>query len=258
MSDYIPIGYTNNFLNQVIMRIDFLQFVPTENVFNDNITKEILRIFPRREKDQIIRFNSFRAAFNVNDGSPVSNVLEGIQKTCVSNDGQNKLSLSNKYMIFLINNYCGFEEHMRWFQSILFPFFQINNIESSRVGIRYINIFDSSKIRLRKNFFTPEISASLYTKIPENDNELKLTRSLHTTEYSVDDMILKFRYGMYNPEYPNALRKNDFTLDYDFFTEDMIDSADGILRVVNKGHEEIQALFEQSITDSLREVMRNG
>lgn len=230
------------------MRVDFLQFVPIETAFKGNVAKEVLRIFPYREKDQIIRFKSSDS----NDG-----VLEGIQKTCVSNDGENKVSLSNKYIIFQIKNYCGFEAHMRWFQSILFPFFQTNNVTAKRVGIRYINIFDSSKIRLRKNFFTPEISASLYTKISENDNELKLTRSLHTTEYSVDDMILKFRYGMYNPEYPNALRKNDFTLDYDFFTDDMIDSADGILRVVNKGHEEIQALFEQSITDSLREVMRN-
>lgn len=231
------------------MRVDFLQFIPTETAFKDNIAKEVLRIFPYREKDQIIRFKSS----DYNDGA-----LEGIQKTCVSDDGKNKVSLSNKYIIFQIKNYCGFEAHMRWFQSILFQFFQTNNVTAKRVGVRYINIFDSSKIRLRKNFFAPEIAASLYTKIPGNDDELKLTRSIHTTEYSVDDMILKFRYGMYNPEYPNVLRKNDFTLDYDFFTNDMIDSADEILRVVNKGHHEIQVLFERSITDSLREVMRYG
>lgn len=78
---------------------------------------------------------------------------------------------------------------------------------------------------------------------------------MHMAEYRIDEMTMNFRYGMYNPEYPNYLKKNDFVLDFDFFSNEIIDSSDVILQLLNKGHDEIQSLFEQSITDSLREVM---
>ena len=48
MPEYSSICYKNSFLNQVIVRSDFLQFVPTNMTFSESIEKEILRIFPRR------------------------------------------------------------------------------------------------------------------------------------------------------------------------------------------------------------------
>ena len=260
MSEYSSICYRNSFLSQVIVRIDFLQFVETTASFSESIEKEILRIFPRRGKDQIIRFNSINVVFDQNDNSSPNTkgeILEGIQREYFTNDGENKLILSNKFIVFEINKYSSFEEHKQWFQSILFAFFQKNRVPVNRTGIRYINIFQQSRVKLQKNFFTPEIAASLYPKIVEAVSEPRMIRSMHMTEYRIDEMTMNFRYGMFNPEYPNSLRKNDFVLDFDFFTNDVIDSADGIIHVLDKGHYEIQSLFERSITDSLREVMAN-
>ncbi len=64
MQEYSSICYKNSFLNQVIVRIDFLQFIPTNTTFNEIVEKEILKIFPRRGKDQIIRFNSINVSVN--------------------------------------------------------------------------------------------------------------------------------------------------------------------------------------------------
>ena len=64
MLDYSSICYRNSFLNQVIVRIDFVQFIQTNMVFDESIEKEILKIFPRRGKDQIIRFNSINVVFD--------------------------------------------------------------------------------------------------------------------------------------------------------------------------------------------------
>ena len=50
---------------------------------------------------------------------------------------------------------------------------------------------------------------------------------------------------------------SDFVLDFDFFSNEVIDSADGIIHVIDRGHHEIQALFENSIKDPLREVMND-
>lgn len=260
MPEYSSICYRNSFLNQVIVRIDFHQFVPTNMTFSESIEKEILRIFPRRGKDQIIRFNSINVVFDQNNnGLPNANgeILEGIQREFFTNDGVNKLILTNKFIVFEINKYSSYEEHNQWFQSILLAFFQRNRVSASRTGIRYINIFQQPRVKVQKNFFATEIAASISTKFVETDNVPRVIRSMHMNEYRIDEMIMNFRYGMFNPEYPNLLRKNDFVLDFDFFSNDVIDSFDGIIHVLDKGHYEIQALFERSITDSLREVMNN-
>ena len=76
-------------------------------------------------------------------------------------------------------------------------------------------------------------------------------------EYRINDMRLNFRYGMYNPQYPNIMRENSFTLDYDCFCDSVISGFDALLAHIVKGHDEIQDLFESSITDSLREKMNN-
>lgn len=258
MADFSTTCYRNSFLSQVIVRIDFLGFVQSPSAFEESIEKEILRIFPRRGKDQIIRFNSVNVVFNPNsNGMPNANgeTIEGIQREYFTTDGTNKLILTNKFMIFEINKYSSFEDHKQWFQSILMAFFQKNRVSASRIGIRYINIFDSGKLKLQKKFFVPEIAASL--KVAAKEEIPQLIRSMHMSEYRIDEMTMNFRYGMFNPEYPNVLKKNNFALDYDFFSNDVIDSADGIIHVLDKGHQEIQAMFEKSITDSLREVMNN-
>lgn len=258
MSEYSSICYKNSFLKQVIVRVDFTQFIQTNIVFDANIEKEILKIFPRRGKNQIIRFNSINMIFNQkNNGISNANsgIIEGIQREYFTNDGENKLILSNKFLIFEINNYVRFEEYRKWFQSILLKLFQKNRLSTARTGIRYINIFDTSRIKLQKKFFTSEVASSLHVKLVEEGNRPRIIRSMHMVEYRIDEMTMNFRYGMFNPEYPNFLKKNDFALDFDFFSNDIIDSADRILHVIDKGHYEIQVMFEQSITDSLREVM---
>lgn len=259
MAEYSSIYYKNSFLSQVIVRIDFFQYIPTSMFFEENFEKEILKIFPRRGKDQIIRFNSINVAFDQNNGVPNANgeVVDGFQREYSSNDERNKLILSNKFIIFEINKYSKFEEHKRWFQLILMALFQRGQVSANRTGIRYINIFQQSQIKPQKKFFASEIAASLYPKSNMDDKQYMI-RSMHMNEYRIDDMSLNFRYGMFNPEYPNFLKKNDFVLDFDFFTNDVIESVDNIIQILDKGHSEIQSLFESSITDSLREVMNNN
>lgn len=264
MAEYTSVFYKNSFLDHVIVRIDFLQFVQTESTFCESIEKEILRIFPKRGKDQIIRFNTFNVASEQNEnGIPNANVnenrmvREGIQREYLANDSNNKLTLSNKFMIFEIEKYLSFDKHRQWFVPIVSSFFQKNKISANRTGIRYINSFDQSRVKLQKKFFVPEIASSLHTKLVVSDEEPQMIRSMHISEYRIDEMTMNFRYGMFNPEYPNSMRKNDFILDFDFFTNEVIESTDGIIRVLDKGHQEIQAMFEKSITDSLRKVMGN-
>jgi hypothetical protein len=52
------IKYPKHYIDKVICRIDFLEYLQTEEVFDPNVIKEITKNFPRKEKDQLMKFNS--------------------------------------------------------------------------------------------------------------------------------------------------------------------------------------------------------
>ena len=260
MTDLSRVCYKNSFLKQVIVRIDFLQFVPTTELFNPAIEEVILKIFPKRGKDQIIRFNEVNVIFSPDEkGTPNAKGIttEGIKKEFFTRNGTDKIALTNKFMVFEINDYQSYLLHRQWFQSIIFAFCEKNRITSMRTGIRYINIFEPSRIKLQKKYFSSEIAASLIMRPNQEKDTLRLVRSMHKNEYQCDSMSLNFRYGMYNPDFPNILKTNTFALDYDCFTEEPQETSGDILQTIERGHELIQQMFEKSITDALRKVMNN-
>ncbi len=258
MKDFSAIKYANTFLNQVIIRVDFLQFLETEKLFSDDIEKVILKLFPRRGMDQKIRFDTINVVIDPNKPSMPNaqkETLEGIQREYHA--GKNKIILSNKFIISEVNEYDAFEKHYQDFQSILLSIYAKQRITSARIGIRYINIFGTESIKLRKNMFSPEISATFSAKDYVSDNGSRLIRAMNMNEYQVMNMLLNFRFGMFNPDYPNPLTKESFALDYDCFTTEPIETMDEVLRTVVQGHDAIQELFEASITDSLRKVLNH-
>lgn len=259
MTDYSEVCYKNTFLNQVIIRVDYHQFLPTESVFDPIIEKAIVNLYPRRRPDQLIRFNAINVVFDSTQGMANTNsqVIDGIQREYQSTTGKNKLLLSNKYIVFEINEYQSFAEHIKAVKSILTSFCSINKFTASRVGIRYINIFDSNRTKIQKNYFTPEVASTVWIPTKDNENtETRLLRSMHLSEYAVDAMTLNFRYGSYNPDFPNPLCKSDFALDFDCFSEEPSDELEEIIQKIINGHHAIQNLFEYVITNTLRKVMR--
>ena len=260
MDDLRSICYKNSFLSQVIVRLDFLQNVSSNIVLDTDLEKEIIQYFPRKGKDQIIRFNSIKVELISNhDSAPNANktVIEGIQREYYTSDELNKVVISNLFIIFDIKKYSTFDKHEAVFRDIIMAFQQKARIPVSRTGIRYINIFDSAKIKVQKNYFTNEVAASFINKPNQSGESPQLIRSMHTKEYIIDSLKMNFRYGMFNPDYPNVLKKNAFVLDYDCFTDDTVDNADQLMQIINQGHDAIQKLFELSISNSLRRVMNN-
>ena len=79
---------------------------------------------------------------------------------------------------------------------------------------------------------------------------------MNTSEYRNEKMGLTFRYGMFNPDYPNRLRRNSFALDYDCYSLETFDDANEIIRYIERAHGMIQNLFEKSITENMRKAMK--
>ena len=254
MTNYSEIKYKRNFLSQVLMRIDFLQFLPTEAVFCAEVEKLILKDFPFRGKDQKIQMGSIDLVIG-NSPSASSTTMSGLQREYIN--GKNKILLANKYIIFEINEYSNFENHYGIICDILTEIFRKNQITTERIGIRYINILDSGKVKIRKNMFVPDVSEMLSSLSRKTSDNLSLRRALCLNEYRVSNMVLNFRYGLYNPDYPNEMKQNSMTLDYDCFITEPAETAKEVDEYIKKGHDAIQELFELSITENFRKVLND-
>ncbi len=254
------ICYKRNFLRQVLIRIDFLNYVESEKILSSKIINKIKVYFPQHGKQQLVKFSSINININENNNIDTkgTNSVDGIQQDFYD-DNRKKLTISNKFIVFEIRVYDSFSKVCDYVTDIFKEVFSVNNITVMRTGVRYINIFDSSQVKITKNLFNASIAATLGTKTLYEGSHIQCIRSLHTNEYQVnDDMMLKFQYGMYNPNYPSLLQKKDFVLDYDCSYSFPLSSFEDVMHYLQKGHDTIQYLFENSIGDPLREVLNHG
>ena len=248
--NYDDICYSKTSLSQVIIRVDFLEFFDNSIIFESPIEKEILKSFPKKGMRQKIGFQAMRFFTDTTGQRTEHTTQEGIQQDYYDSDG-NKTIVSNKFIIFEVNHYKTFEITLDNFSPILKQIIDNKEITSMRTGIRYINIFNENSIKPQKNYFKSNIG-SLFEA---NQKSSDCIRTMAMSEYLIEDMQLNFRFGMFNPQYPQIIRKNDYVLDYDCFIDEAITGYESIIDHITTGHDNIQRLFEDSITDQLRKVM---
>lgn len=251
------ICYKHTYLNQVIIRLDFCQYINSDILFSGELYRKIVELFPQLEKPQIVHFEEVNVNVPLQIELPANakrNSQEGFRYT-FCNSKNNKVILTNKAIVFEINAYESYDKVKEKVVPIISSLFGQCDITIARTGIRYINIFDSQKEKIRKKYFSANIAASFESKLPLNIDGINCARSMHLMEYVVGNMQLRFRYGMYNPSYPNIMQLNDFVLDYDCFTNEPYESSEDSIKYIDNGHHAIQRIFENSITDELRKHM---
>ena len=249
--EFDSICYQNICLSQVLIRLDFLEFIDMDILFGASaVEKTVLNFFPKKGMQQKIRFNMMNVITDANGTRAEQATKEGIRQEFTNGDG-NKLILSNRFIILEINKYTKYEDLLDMFAPVLKNLLDRIQLTSMRTGIRYINFFNDDRIKPQKKYFTTSIGALLETKFNNNN----CIRSMAMNEYIIEDMHLNFRFGMYNPQYPQIMKKPNYVLDYDCFCDEAITGFDVIMSHINKGHNSIQQMFEGSITDQLRKVM---
>lgn len=249
-------AYKRNFLDTVIYRIDFKNFITDESVCSQIIEDCVKEKFPQKSMERMVQFGNINLQFDDDGklkGDSKNEVKSGIQRDF--SNGSNKISISNQFVVFEIKTYTNFNEY----SDVLFKMIKllINNfqISTERIGIRYINIFNNNSIKVRKNYFTKEVAAAVFTNIQAVDEDLYLVRDLHLKEYKLGTLSFNFQYGTYNPQYPAPLKNNSFVMDFDGYTNKCYNDADDIIDDIKTTHEYINKLFEKMISDHLREMM---
>lgn len=243
--------YKKPFLNKVIARVDFASPVetllkkvpPRVNVF-------LLPAFPILEPRKAI------AAKLMIGGEQLKEQQQESLQTHWFYHGKYKKKravIAPEYFLVEYDAYSSFEELKSHFLPILEELFKsIEQLQVKRFGLRYIDriAFDDSNVFEWSDYLHESLLAAFL--IPHEDKQI--VRAFNNFTVSDEDMILQFQYGMHNPDFPAPIKKKLFILDFDAYTEGLLE-LDDIKAKLEKFHEAIGNLFEQVITDGLREKM---
>lgn len=123
----------------------------------------------------------------------------------------------------------------------------------NRIGLRYINEvnFNEGNPLDWDGLLHPNLIVAANAGAAEGD---QIVRSMHQTVLRNGDYTTAFNYGLLNPDFPNALARRLFVLDYDCSRMGPIPAAEA-LATLDAGNTICESLFERSIGIGLREKM---
>lgn len=242
--------YNRNFLKNVIFRIDFMSDEKLyEQMIQKNNIDELRKRFEILEPFQTIKNTDFMIDVD-------KNTLEQRNKEtvkCVLRKKDQTATLTIEHNAIVIN-YIKYANADVLKEDIKILDTMLKKVSVTRIGLRYINY-------LQNNMFG-DIDWDLYinSNILNNhkiDYKGSLLQSITVTDIKYDDYIIRFQHGIHNQNYPADRVKDAFVLDFDAFTKD-ISSDYNLEDIVKKWNDQIDYLFELSITDNFREVLNSN
>lgn len=244
-----PICYNNPFLKEVIFRIDFP--TPLENVNTavpSTVLREIMRAFPIAEP-QTVQSQELQISMET-----VSSSIQEMKKWVYhGREREKSMILESQSLTMTIKRYETYDGAISEFKAVLDALFrESRDLFSSRIGVRYINSIDLNESEPLEwsEYLNEDILGIVSFHASEN-----VSRVFHVLEYNFDGQSLKYQFGLPNPDYPAVIRKKQFILDLDSYFTGAFDERE-IYDCIGSCHRKIQELFEKSITDKTRDLMR--
>ncbi|MBQ7000986.1 MAG: TIGR04255 family protein [Oscillospiraceae bacterium] len=243
--------YTNNTLSTVIFRVDFVKPI---NVEDDTLDKACMDIYPVMQRE-VMNEQTVTTNFNEKGEMSVERSVSTFTNKKYSNRQLTRyIKVSPKFVLTEVKDYVSYADTSATFAAVFEAIRKSNpNAVISRIGMRYINQVDLSayKKTARKNYVKSSLFESAYDSAIENALQ---ARTQHLVELVIDDYRVRCVTGLFNPDYPAAIKRNIVTLDFDAFIQGNVDSAD-VAAYLDKFHTSIQALYEESILSKQRDQM---
>lgn len=249
------ICYKRNFLKQVICKINFTE---TINKINESqkldealvsVIREHLPFYDRREVIQ--------AGVMINVETPTEQRCntKKLNQFNFYNEGQKIICIIESNAITLIyKEYKDFKVLYEKITKILSKFLEIyGEVGIGRLGLRYINEIELIETNFFnwKRYLSPKILGFLNVTTEKEE----IIRTLNRIELKKTNHNLTFQYGMNNPDYPAKIKRKNFILDFDAYCGCVLYTD--VEEVLNDFHDSIQTLFEECITDKMREVLND-
>ena len=243
--------YENNALSTVIFRVDFVSPI---NIDDGNLDKSCMNIYPVMQTEVM---NEHTVNTNIDEKGEMSierEITSYTNKKFSDRQLMRYITISPKFVLTEIKNYTSYEDARDAFSSVFKVVISLNpEVVISRIGMRYINKIDLStyKASSMKNYVKSNLFESTYNKAI---NDSSFARTQHLEELIIDDYRVRCVTGLFNPDYPAALKRNIVTLDFDAFIQGNVDSS-MVESYLDKFHDSIETIFEYSILTKQREQM---
>jgi uncharacterized protein (TIGR04255 family) len=245
--------YKSNYLTEVIFRLDFA--APVESIqkqTNKELTKSILKNFPIQEI-QDIPINDF--VLNHDGSASVSKIMTKEFRYFAKNR-EKYLQLSNDFFVISFREYKSFTDFKEKVISVIDTLFQ-SNVQVRRMGMRFINQIKSNENPTDPTNWSGLICDNLIRNIEFHDTKSEYSRILTTLEFNFEDFNLRFQHGIINQNYPGKIKEKLFLLDFDAYSEGYYETKDEITTFMEKAHNSIVNMFENSIEENLRRELLN-
>ncbi|MEW6312957.1 MAG: TIGR04255 family protein [Pseudomonadota bacterium] len=242
--------YKKPFLKDVILRLDFGSMVESfTRALPQKVATAALQRFPLFEpqKAQIQEITFSTSALQTKTADSMQWVYHGKNR-------EKALTITPEFFLITNRQYESFEAFHEDFDHVLKTLFEAqNDLSVGRVGLRYINVLDTPGDEPLA--WADYINEGMLGIIDMHKDVKALTRAFHIVEFNYDGQHVKFQFGISNPDYPAPIKRRQFVLDIDSYFTGALTQED-VARCVNAAHEKIQALFEESITDKTRALMK--
>lgn len=245
--------YNNNEIKQVIFRLDFAdKTVSNEIVDNPLFLEAVLNTFKTQKPDEVQRVNEL--AQNPSDPSLFkANQLNKITKVFSTIDGSVNLRFNNQFLIISASVYMNRVQFSEFILPVLEKFFEEEqSCLVSRIGLRFINIFDASK------YNTTDFATKYKALITNNKNindSLIYSQSIIHEEVISEDIRIKLNFGLYNPTMPSPLKNKDILVDIDAIHGGAVKTFEDVSRIFERAQSISEIVFESVITDTLRKKL---
>lgn len=241
--------YKKDFLNKVIVRIDFDTPLPiATNGPAKSIYGTVKERFPITEEKKVIGKELLIGPDVTKERS-----IESKEWHYYGKNREKHLTITPNVMFIEYNKYEYYEMLREDFLSVSDALFNAYpRLQVKRLGLRYIDnidIPDENPTEWDK-YLKPELN----TIFAIAEKKETISRAFHVLEFNFGEDLLRFQFGMFNPDYPASIKKKIYTLDYDMYVAKLLDKID-IGETIDRFHEKINRSFEEIITDELRKIM---
>lgn len=247
--------YEKNFLTSVVLRIDFFSVIDTLTV---NLPRKVIAKLKNYQYELV--GERILSQFSIQFGQIPSQQQQQQQppnnaKEWTFINGAKKIVLSNQYVFLEITKYDSYSMIESEFLDIWKALNQSVKDEFyvKRFGMRYVNEIDLGIDKNPTNWkklLAPQLQA-ISLLHPETN---ELSRAMHDAYLNKGEFYLHCQLGMYNPDFPAAINKKVFIIDFDAYKEGIISSSE-IDPLIGSCHSAIKEKFETLIGDDLRKLM---
>jgi uncharacterized protein (TIGR04255 family) len=242
--------YRRSFLTQVIARVDFDTPLEIKKNGPGKMVKAAIRDrFPVPETRTIVA-----EELVLGPGKSERNKSESVEYVYHGTEREKRLIISEPFMSVEYNQYSKYEDLREDFVEPLDAIFEsFSSRNGVRLGLRYVNTIDiegeDNPLEWDEYLEQPMLAALSLATDPST-----ISRAFQVLEFNYGESSMRLQFGMPNPDYPAAIRKKQFILDFDVHCRLLLDQK-GIIEHLDEFHLRVNNSFEELIKDPLREMM---